>query len=84
MPTPFYPSPTATEPSRSRFGGALLELNIDQTAEVRRGLLLRVRELMGAKRRAMGTKHEQFIENDLRETQWVLRQIDWQCGELDG
>ena len=80
----------------SRFGGALLELNIDQTAEVRRGLLLRCRELVGAKRRAAGTDLAEFLDavgsamtltsNDLRETQWILGQIDQQCpgGAVDG
>jgi len=83
MPTPSSPSPTATDVKRSRFGGALLELNQDQTAEVRRGLVLRVRELVGAKRRARGTEHEALLDNDLRETQWVLRSIDAQCPTED-
>ena len=86
MPTPSSPSPTATDVKRSRFGGALLELNQDQTAEVRRGLLLRCRELVGAKRRAAGTDLAEFLDNDLRETQWILGQIDQQCpgGAVDG
>lgn len=84
MPTPSSPSPTSTSAPRSRYGGALLELSIDQTAEVRRGLLLRCRELVGAKRRANGSIHEQFLDNDLRETQHVLRQIDAQVGGGDG
>jgi len=45
--------------------------------------VLRVRELVGAKRRARGTEHEALLDNDLRETQWVLRSIDAQCPTED-
>jgi len=83
MPTPSSPSPTATDARRSRFGGALLELNQDCTAEVRRGLVLRVREILRQHRRLGLSPERSECDADLRDCQHVLRQIDAQCGELN-